>query len=148
MALSCAADLLGIIHGQRDAKSDASSLWLLVAQRQQRIKAVEADTLNTMVNPLKRCVSLFPDACILSHHCARAKALLPAIIWPKFHLSLRGAGRLFPGGHREQVLTGVCIRRRAQMTLYHCLRPSHHLRRAYTSSPGSSSSSTPLSTSP
>ena len=28
-------------------------MWLLTAQRQQRIKAPEADTLNTMINPLK-----------------------------------------------------------------------------------------------
>ena len=92
-ALSRTANLLGVIHGHRDAKVGAQSVWLLTAQRQQRIKAPEADTLNTMINP-KRCVSLFPDAFFLPHHRAGAKALLPAITWPKFHLSLRGAGRL------------------------------------------------------
>ena len=65
MALSCAADLLGIIHGQRDVKVDAPSVWLWTAQRQQRIKAPEAGTVNSMINPLKRYVSLFPDAALL-----------------------------------------------------------------------------------
>jgi hypothetical protein len=34
-ALSRAADHIGIIHGQRDAKVDAQFVWLLTAQRQQ-----------------------------------------------------------------------------------------------------------------
>jgi hypothetical protein len=34
-ALSRAADHIGIIHGQRDAKVDAQCVWLLTAQRQQ-----------------------------------------------------------------------------------------------------------------
>ena len=142
-ALSRTANLLGVIHGHRDAKVGAQSVWLLTAQRQQRIKAPEADTLNTMINPKG---AYRPGRLFISPPCGRESfatrsnlaEIPPLAAW---------CGSSFLC-HRERVLTGVCIRRRAQMTLFHCLQPSHHLRRAYTSSPSSPSSYTPLSTSP